>query len=113
LQSFILQMLDICPWHRSIKKWPSKPCEKMTEAIVVDGGKRGQIVKVCSDPNCRVHHPDRPSPQKQSGNEPRSASASSRRNSPSPSGTAVTQQVAAQQEKRRGRKTAAKKKAAA
>jgi ParB family transcriptional regulator, chromosome partitioning protein len=28
------------------------------------GGKRGQIVKVCSDPNCRVHHPDRPSPQK-------------------------------------------------
>jgi ParB family chromosome partitioning protein len=42
-----------------------KPCEKMTEAIVMDGGKRGQIVKVCSDPNCRVHHPDRPSPQKQ------------------------------------------------
>jgi ParB family chromosome partitioning protein len=42
-----------------------KPCEKMSEAIVMDGGKRGQIVKVCSDPNCRVHHPDRPSPQKQ------------------------------------------------
>jgi ParB family chromosome partitioning protein len=41
-----------------------KPCEKMTEAIVMDGGKRGQIVKVCSDPNCRVHHPDRVSPQK-------------------------------------------------
>jgi len=42
-----------------------KPCEKMSEAIVMDGGKRGQIVKVCSDPNCRVHHADRPSPQKQ------------------------------------------------
>ncbi len=42
-----------------------KPCEKMSEAIVMDGGKRGQIVKVCSDPNCRVHHPDKPSPQKQ------------------------------------------------
>jgi ParB family chromosome partitioning protein len=42
-----------------------KPCEKMSEAIVMDGGKRGQIVKVCSDPNCRVHHPDRLSPQKQ------------------------------------------------
>jgi ParB family chromosome partitioning protein len=42
-----------------------KPCEKMSEAIVMDGGKRGQIVKVCSDPNCRIHHPDRPSPQKQ------------------------------------------------
>jgi len=42
-----------------------KPCEKMSEAIVMDGGKRGQVVKICSDPNCRVHHPDRPSPQKQ------------------------------------------------
>ena len=40
-----------------------KPCEKMTDAIVIDGGTRGQIVKVCADPNCRVHHPDRPSPQ--------------------------------------------------
>ena len=40
-----------------------KPCEKMTDAIVADGGNRGQIVKVCADPNCRVHHGDRPSPQ--------------------------------------------------
>jgi ParB family transcriptional regulator, chromosome partitioning protein len=40
-----------------------KPCEKMTDAIVTDGGNRGQIVKVCPDPNCRVHHADRPSPQ--------------------------------------------------
>ena len=29
----------------------------------MDGGKRGQIVKVCADPNCRVHHPNTPSPQ--------------------------------------------------
>ena len=35
-----------------------KPCEKMTEAIVMDGGKRGQVVKVCADPTCRVHHPN-------------------------------------------------------
>ena len=40
-----------------------KPCEKMTDAIVMDGGTRGQIVKVCADPNCRVHHGDRPSTQ--------------------------------------------------
>jgi ParB family transcriptional regulator, chromosome partitioning protein len=40
-----------------------KPCEKMTEAIVMDGGNRGQIVKVCADPNCRVHYADKPSPQ--------------------------------------------------
>ena len=40
-----------------------KPCVKMAEAIVMDGGKRGQVVKVCADPTCRVHHPDTPSPQ--------------------------------------------------
>jgi ParB family chromosome partitioning protein len=40
-----------------------KPCEKMAEAMVMDGGKRGRIVKVCADPDCRVHHGDRPSPQ--------------------------------------------------
>jgi ParB family chromosome partitioning protein len=40
-----------------------KPCEKMAEAIVMDGGKRGQVVKVCADPACRIHHPDTPSPQ--------------------------------------------------
>ena len=40
-----------------------KPCDKMTEAIVMDGGKRGQVVKVCADPVCRIHHPNTPSPQ--------------------------------------------------
>jgi ParB family chromosome partitioning protein len=46
-------------------KLPSvqKPCDKMAEAIVMDGGKRGQVVKVCADPTCRVHHPNTPSPQ--------------------------------------------------
>ena len=41
-----------------------KPCEKMTEAVVMDGGRRGELVKVCADPSCRVHHPDTPSPDK-------------------------------------------------
>ncbi|MGB7556559.1 MAG: hypothetical protein WBM04_19495 [Candidatus Korobacteraceae bacterium] len=40
-----------------------KPCEKITEAIVTDRGKRGQIVKVCTDPNRRVHHGDKPPTQ--------------------------------------------------
>jgi ParB family chromosome partitioning protein len=40
-----------------------KPCEKMTEAIVMDGGKRGKIVKVCADPSCRTHYGNRLSPQ--------------------------------------------------
>ena len=35
----------------------------MTDAIVMDGGNRGQTVKACADPTCKVHHPDRPSPQ--------------------------------------------------
>jgi len=29
----------------------------------MDGGKRGQVVKVSPDPTCRVHHPNTPSPQ--------------------------------------------------
>ncbi len=40
-----------------------KQCDKMAEAIVMDGGKRGQVVKVCADPACRIHHPNTPSPQ--------------------------------------------------
>jgi hypothetical protein len=40
-----------------------RPCTKMQEAIVMDGGKRGQVVKVCADPCCRVHHPNTPSLQ--------------------------------------------------
>ena len=49
----------------SLAKQPAfqRPCEKMTDAIVMDGGNRGQTVKVCADPTCKVHHPDRPSPQ--------------------------------------------------
>jgi ParB family chromosome partitioning protein len=30
--------------------------------VVIDGGRRGELVKVCADPSCRVHHPDTPSP---------------------------------------------------
>src|SRR5207248_1172110 len=40
-----------------------RPCEKMTDAIIMDGGNRGQTVKVCADMTCKVHHPDRPSLQ--------------------------------------------------
>ena len=29
----------------------------------MDGGKRGQVVKVCADPACRINHPNTPSPQ--------------------------------------------------
>jgi ParB family transcriptional regulator, chromosome partitioning protein len=49
---------------RAAKQAPTqKPCEKMADAIVMDGGSRGQIVKVCADPNCKIHHGDKPSLQ--------------------------------------------------
>ena len=44
-----------------------EPCDKMAEAIVMDGGKRGQTVEVCADPDCRVHHSDTPTSQQVEG----------------------------------------------
>jgi ParB family chromosome partitioning protein len=40
-----------------------KPCRSMTEAIFSDGGRKGQVIKVCVDANCKVHHPDAPKPE--------------------------------------------------
>lgn len=40
-----------------------RTCKKMADAIVMDGGRRGQTLKVCADPTCRIHHGNRPSPQ--------------------------------------------------
>ena len=39
-----------------------KVCDKTVDAIVVDGGRRGQTVKICPDSGCRVHHPNTPTP---------------------------------------------------
>ncbi len=41
-----------------------KPCKHMVEAIVVDGAERGHTAKICAEPSCTVHFPqrsDRPS----------------------------------------------------
>src|SRR5258707_15035803 len=35
-----------------------KPCEKITEAVVMDGGRRDELGKVWANLSCRVHHPD-------------------------------------------------------
>jgi ParB family transcriptional regulator, chromosome partitioning protein len=56
-----------------------KPCDKMAEAIVMDGSKRGQTVKVCADPNCRVHHANTPSPQQVAKERADEGSASRKR----------------------------------
>ncbi len=39
-----------------------KPCKHMAEAIVVDGAERGYTVKVCAEPGCAVHFPNRHTP---------------------------------------------------
>jgi ParB family chromosome partitioning protein len=39
-------------------KWPEfKTCKYTTEAIVADGLDKGEVRKVCSQPDCPVHHP--------------------------------------------------------
>ena len=62
---YVELQIKIAKQNGTVAKQPAvqKPCEKMTDAIVMDGGSRGQIVKVCADPNCKIHHGDRPSPQ--------------------------------------------------
>lgn len=44
---------------RKVETPAQKPCRSMTEAIYMDGGRRGQTVKVCSDFNCKTHHAER------------------------------------------------------
>lgn len=52
------------PANGKVKPSPhQKICDKTVEAIVVDGGRRGQMLKICADPACRVHHPNQPSPE--------------------------------------------------
>lgn len=38
-------------------------CEKTVDAIIVDGSRRGQTVKICAEPSCRVHRSNQPSPE--------------------------------------------------
>jgi ParB family chromosome partitioning protein len=34
-----------------------KPCKHTIEAIIAEGTGKGQLRKVCADPNCPIHHP--------------------------------------------------------
>jgi ParB family transcriptional regulator, chromosome partitioning protein len=36
-----------------------KVCKFAREAIITDGSERGELRKVCSEPSCPVHHPER------------------------------------------------------
>jgi ParB family transcriptional regulator, chromosome partitioning protein len=37
-------------------KAAQKRCSHLTKGIVVDGGSRGQILTICAEPSCTVHH---------------------------------------------------------
>jgi ParB family chromosome partitioning protein len=36
-----------------------KPCKFVTEAIVAEGTSKGELRKVCANPDCPVHHPEK------------------------------------------------------
>ena len=42
------------------RDWPEyKTCKHMAEAIVTEGTERGELRRVCADPDCPVHHAKR------------------------------------------------------
>jgi ParB family transcriptional regulator, chromosome partitioning protein len=40
----------------NVSKAAQKRCSHLTKGIVVDGGSRGQILTICAEPGCTVHH---------------------------------------------------------
>jgi ParB family transcriptional regulator, chromosome partitioning protein len=45
-------------------KWPEfKTCKYTTEAIVSDGIDKGEMRKVCTQPDCPIHHPKKQQPK--------------------------------------------------
>ncbi|MHB1939097.1 MAG: hypothetical protein ACYCOR_21385 [Acidobacteriaceae bacterium] len=46
------------PQNNKQRDWPEyKTCKSTTEAIITEGTEKGEIRKICADPNCPVHHP--------------------------------------------------------
>lgn len=45
------------------RDWPEyKTCKSTTEAIITEGTEKGELRKICADPNCPVHHPKKQKP---------------------------------------------------
>jgi ParB family chromosome partitioning protein len=53
--------IEIKPHDPNAKKqrdWPEyQTCKSMTEAIVTEGTEKGEVRKICADPECPVHRP--------------------------------------------------------
>ena len=46
------------PQNGKQRDWPEyKTCKSTTEAIITEGTEKGELRKICADPNCPVHHP--------------------------------------------------------
>jgi len=61
--------IEIKPQDPNAKKqrdWPEyQTCKSMIEAIVTEGTEKGEVRKICADPECTVHRPkkQRPAPE--------------------------------------------------
>ncbi len=46
------------PTKKEQRDWPEyKTCKSTTEAIVTEGAEKGEVRKICANPDCPVHHP--------------------------------------------------------
>ncbi|MGC1869906.1 MAG: ParB/RepB/Spo0J family partition protein [Acidobacteriaceae bacterium] len=51
------------PQNNKQRDWPEyKTCKSTTEAIITEGMEKGELRKICADPNCPVHHPKKQKP---------------------------------------------------
>jgi ParB family chromosome partitioning protein len=51
------------PQNIKQRDWPEyKTCKSTTEAIITEGTEKGELRKICADPNCPVHHPKKQKP---------------------------------------------------
>ena len=51
------------PQNKKQRDWPEyKTCKSTTEAIVTEGTEKGELRKICADPNCSIHHPKKQKP---------------------------------------------------
>jgi ParB family chromosome partitioning protein len=51
------------PNAKKHRDWPEyQTCKSMTEAIVTEGTEKGEIRKICADPECPVHRPKKQRP---------------------------------------------------
>jgi ParB family chromosome partitioning protein len=51
------------PTKREQANWPEyKTCKFTSEAIVIEGSEKGEIRRVCANPECPIHHARKPKP---------------------------------------------------